>query len=142
MAALDGALAFTRMDGVAKLVGDNLKLNVPRPLNEFFQVTMRRTKRAGGFSLGGFQRGEQVAAAGHDSHAPSASTGNRLDDDRITNRFSGGERLLVGVDGVRASGQNRKTQSIHLPAGSGLVPHQTNGFGRRTNEFDPAGFAN
>src|SRR6266571_180133 len=142
MATLDGALPFTKMDRVSKLVCDNLKLNVPRPLDELFQVAMWHAKRADSFRLGRFQGGEQLAAAPNDAHASSASTGNRLDDHRITNRFGDCNGLFVRVNGVRASGQNQKPKPVHLPAGAGLVPHQANGFGRRTDEFDLAGLTN
>ena len=139
MATLDRALPFSKMDRVSKLVSDYLKLNVPRPLDELFQVAMWRAKRAEGFRLGRFQSGEQLAAASNDAHASPASAGNSLNDHRIPNRFGDCNGLFVRVNGVRASGQNQKPKPVHLPAGAGLVPHQANGFGRRTDEFDLAG---
>ena len=142
MTALDRALPLAGVDRVSKLVSNNLKLDVPRPLDELFQIAMRRTKRAARFRLGRLECGQQVVAAANDSHAAPASTRDRLDDHWITNRIGGGKGLLVVLNGVRASRQNWKPKPIHLPAGADLVSHQANGFRRGTNEFDPADLAN
>src|SRR5439155_20380474 len=106
MATLDGALPFTKMDRVSKLVSDNLKLDVPRPLDELFQVAMWHAKRADSFRLGRFQGGEQLAAAPYDAHASSASTGNRLDIHRITIRLVDCNGLFVRVNVVCCFGQH------------------------------------
>ncbi len=79
MAALERAFAFAKMDHVAVLVAQHLKLDVPRFLNQLFHVDVRAAEGLLGFRSRGVKGGNQLALRAHHAHAASASSLGRLD---------------------------------------------------------------
>src|SRR6185436_18012308 len=123
MPALNRALALSEVDDVAVLVRHDLKLNVPRALDEFFDVAMRHSERTRRLSLRHFQCGQQITAIADDSHPAAAASGNRFDDDWISNGFRSRNRLIFAVNRSLASRQDRQSESLHFGASARLVAH-------------------
>ena len=82
MPALDGALAFAQVNGVAVTVGDDLDLDMPGLGHVLLDVDGGVAEgRAGGVGGGG-EGGNQVVLALHDLHADAAAAPAGLDDHR------------------------------------------------------------
>src|SRR5687767_2491511 len=103
MPPLDGALAFAEVDGVPVFVRHDLKLDVTRPLDEFFDITMRYAKGVCGLCLCSLESSQQLCAIVDDAHAATTSAGNSLDDHRISDGFRRGDGFLIGMNCVFAS---------------------------------------
>ena len=80
MPALNRALAFKQRSHVAVLVGQHLKLDVPRLLNELLHVQFAVTKSIGRLRIGRMKEIWQFLGVAHNSHAAPAAPGLRLQD--------------------------------------------------------------
>ena len=71
--ALDGAFALAQNFHVAMVVGENLKLDVARILDQLLHVHIAVGKRRGGFGLGLRHQVRQFLGAAHHAHAAAAA---------------------------------------------------------------------
>ena len=73
MTALNRALPLEEVDDVAVRVGKDLDLDVPRALDQPFDVERAVAERGGGFAPRGSDRFERVLVFGNDAHALAAT---------------------------------------------------------------------
>ena len=67
MAALDAAFTFAQVDCVTVFVRQNLKLDVARAFEQFFQVDGSITKRSLSFTMRRRQRGYQLSGIAYNA---------------------------------------------------------------------------
>ncbi|MNH15578.1 hypothetical protein D3C79_751930 [compost metagenome] len=136
VAPLDRAVALEQVHDVAEAVAENLRLDVFRVDDAFFQEHFRRTKGLGRFgdhpreSL--FQLFTTVAA----TNTTAATTGSGLEHHRITDAVAFEQRFMDVGDVALGARGDRHAGLDHAAAGFGLVTHAANDFRRRANEFD------
>ena len=88
MAALAGAIALTKVNGIAVLIRNDLDFNMPGVFEIFLQVNRGIAESTAGFLPGQLQGIVQMGLGVHHAHATSTTAGRRLDDDRVTH-FAG-----------------------------------------------------
>ena len=82
MTPLDGALALAQADHVPVLVGQDLELDVARPLDIFFHVEIAVAERPRGFA-DAWRNKPALLFAADNAHAASAASRRRFDNHRI-----------------------------------------------------------
>src|SRR5438093_9181395 len=141
MPPLNGTLALSQMNGVAVLVGHDLKLNVAGALDVFLDVAVGDAESADRFGLRRLQGHRKLILAVNDAHATSAAAGCRLYYDRIANLIGNGHALTLAADRTRTARQDRQAKLSNFGSRPGLVSHQPDAVGRWADELDPARFA-
>ncbi len=136
MAALDGALPFAQVDGVAMHVGQDLKFNVACAFDQALDVNPSIAECAFGFAAGGCQRPGEVFGPVHGAHSLASSAGDGFDQQRETDfPFGSRDDVLVAQIRLRA-GDNRHACFFDSLTRRLLVAHRRNRVGRRANEDD------
>src|SRR5579871_2497708 len=109
MATLDGAIALTQMNRVTALVGEDLKLYMPRVLEIFFQVHRTRVERRLALTACERKHPQQFLLVAHHPHALAAAAGCSLDKDRHsrTNHDAPGARLVAHQADVTRLGTDK-----------------------------------
>ena len=139
VAALHGAVALAQVHDVAVVVGQHLKFDVPRLLQELLHVNL-------GIAEGGQRLGlrdadgiEQRGVGVHHAHAAAAAAARGLDDDRIAD-FLGDAEILIDIGAQRPIGARHagNARRLHDLDGRDLVAHQADGFGARPDENEAA----
>ena len=136
MAPLDRAFALKEHLDIPVLVRQYLKLDMPRPLNEFLHVHLAvaegicRLLRSRRIQI------RQLLSRSHNPHPASAATSLGLQNHRITNLIRPLERVLgIGNNSIR-SRQNRHLGLLHRLARFFLLAHQARHLRRRAYELD------
>ena len=137
VAALRRTVALEQMHGVAVGVGEDLDLDMARPLQIALDQHAVVAERGCGLLPGGPKCGGEIAGGGHDPHAAPAAAGNRLDDDREADAggLVGKEVGLLTLAVVTR--QQRHGGFFHQRLGRGFRSHGAHRRGRRTDEDDP-----
>jgi hypothetical protein len=91
--ALHRALAFTEVDTMAMLVGEDLNLDVARTLDELLEIDLSGTKGTLGFAGGGGESSLQILRPMDGAHSFAASAGGGFEHDGITDA----ERNVVSL---------------------------------------------
>jgi hypothetical protein len=94
VAPLHGAVALAQMNDVALAVSQDLKFDVPRPLQEFLHVDLVVAERGARLGLGDADGVQQRGFGVHDAHAAAAAAAGGLDDHRIAD-VAGHAQVLV-----------------------------------------------
>ncbi len=121
------------MNDIAVAVAKHLHLDVTRRQDVFLDQHMVIAERSRRFALARGQSVQEVLALFDQTHPLAATTGNGLDQNRITNLIGFGfqeVRLLVLAHIARRYGYAR---FVHQLLGGVLQAHGRDGFGQRTD---------
>ncbi|MNI38878.1 hypothetical protein D3C73_930380 [compost metagenome] len=138
VAALDRAVTFEQVHHVAEAVAKNLRFNVLRIDDTFFQEHFRRTKSLGGFGNDTWESLFEFFTAVAATNAATATTGSGLEHHRVTDAIAFGQGFFDARHVAFSARGHRYTGLDHAATGFGLVAHAANHFSRRANELDPA----
>ena len=137
MPALQAALALAQVDDVAVLVGEDLDLDVPRPLHVPLQQQGVVAERGPCLPARRGDRRGQLRRRGHQPHALAAASGGRLDQQRVADLIRGVGQVRVGrrLPGLLAvTGQHRHSGGQDRGLGPDLVAHRLDRGGGRADE--------
>src|SRR5882672_5177572 len=139
VAALHGTVALPQVHHVAVIVGEHLKLDMARLLEELLHVNLRVTERGERLRLGDADGVQQRCVGMHHAHAAAAAAAGGLDDDRIADVLGDAEIFvdIIAERPIRA-GHAGDARGLHDLDGGHLVAHQANGFGAGTHEDEAA----
>src|ERR1039458_1821612 len=112
MTALNRALAFKERPHAAVLVGQNLKFNMARILDKFFQVQIAIAKSAGRLAESRLEEIGQLLRVANDSHAAPATAGLGLQYHREANLRGPLPRLFRRDKNPVGTGQDRKASWV------------------------------
>ena len=87
MPPLDGAFALAENLDIAVLIGQHLKLDVPRRFHKFLHVHVAAGERGRRFRLRLRKQAGRSAVLAHNAHAAPAASGRRFQHHRITDCF-------------------------------------------------------
>src|SRR5579862_3662354 len=136
IATLDGTLAFEAVDDVAVLVPEDLDFNVARRRDIAFDQERVVAEGASGFAAGRRQRRGELAGFVHDAHSFAATTGRRLDQQRVADVT----RVPFDLGVVQSGGAEPGNHRYAGGGGDGLrldlAAHATDGGGGRPDERD------
>ena len=135
VAALERAVAFAEVDGVAVFVGQYLDFDVARGFEEFFHVHHVVAKGLARFGFGEAYGIDDFVSAAHDAHATTAAAASGFDDDGIADALGGGADF-VRICRQRAVGAGNAgdARGFHGFDGFDFVAHHADGFGARADE--------
>src|ERR1700743_496022 len=134
--ALDAAVAFAEDFHVAVLVGKQLKFNVPRRADIFFEIYVRARKRCARLLLCLGKKRRQIFGLVDNAHTASAAARGGFQDDGITDLLRGLQGFFSAGKSAGGTGQNRNAVLFHDGAGAFLDAHGRNHVGGRADEFD------
>ena len=139
VAALHGAIALGKVDGVAVFVGEHLDFDVARALQVAFHIDHRVAERRACFGFGHFDGLDEVFFFLDHAHTASAAATRCFDNHGITDFVGGFEDFggIVGQGAVR-TGNARYARFNHRVFGGNFVAHQADSFGFGADE-DEAG---
>ena len=141
MPPLDRALALAQAHHIAVLVGQHLKLDVPRMLDVLLHVEIAVAERARRLRLRRLEQPRQFLFVADDAHAASAAARRGLHDHRKADLPRPLHRLAVGSDDSIRARQNRHARLLHRGARFFFFAHQPHHFRPRPDELDAAGLA-
>ncbi len=134
--SLQRAVAFTKMDRIAVIIGEHLHLDMARPGEILFQVNRIAAEMDLGLVAGKGNRFAETGRAFHDLHAASAAAGRRLDQHRVADVFGKAEGFLDISQRVVGSRHHGYAEFLHLRLRRQLVAHQPDMIRRRSDEAD------
>ena len=141
VAALQRTVALVKMDHPAAAVAEHLDLDMTRIGDEFLDQDAIIAEAFRALALAAVQRREKVRSRLDLAHALAATTGDRLDQNRITDPAGfGGEMVRVLVFAVIAW-RDRHAGFFHQGLGAVLQTHRPNRIGRRSDKDDVVGGA-
>src|SRR5712672_687266 len=121
VAALDGAIAFVKMEQVAMMVGENLYFEVTRARQILFQENGSIAESGARFALGFFEHGIELRGIMNDTHAAAAAAHRRFHDDGVANFACYWLRLRRRLDGILGSGKHRNARRSGQASSSGFI---------------------
>src|SRR5258708_7282538 len=124
------------MDAVAIFIGEHLNLNMPRMLNEPFDINVPVLKSRGGFRRSSLQRMPEFILTVYDGHAPSTAPRRGFYDHGKPNLARYFNRFFFRIQRFSAAGNNWDSGRFHGAPGFNLVAHQLNDAGPRPDELD------
>ena len=139
MPALERTVPLPEVADIAEAVGDDLQLDVARPLEVTLHVDGVVAEGGLGLRPGGRDRLGEVLLGPCDLHAPSTAAGRGLDQDREADFPGRGEGLFLGRDGAIGPGHHRDPGFPHRLLGGDLVAHHGDVLGKRANEGEAVG---
>ena len=136
VAALNGAIAFAKVNHLAVLITDNLYLDMAGFLDVFLHVHAIVTEGSSGFLTGRIPGCFEVFFFPNDTHTTTTTTGSSLKNYRILNLL--GNFLSVGnvVEQAFRARNGRHSGQLHGFFGHRLIAHFLNLLGRCPDEFD------
>ena len=141
VATLDRTLALPQRHDVPVLIGQHLKLNVPRLLDELLHVEVAIAEGVSRLGVCRLEEARQFFFRADDAHAAPASTRGGLEDNRIADRLRPLQRLALTLDHALRPGQDRHLGLFHGHARLFLFAHQPRHLRRRSDELDVRGAA-
>ena len=137
MPPLHGAVAFEEVHQPPMLVAEELHLDVPGPLDEFFDKHTRAAEGCLAFALRAFQCHSQFVLAAHDAHPPAAAAMGSFEHHRPAEIL--GDRKGIGETGhrLRAAGEDWHPSLLGEAAGSGFVAEGAQELDARPDKLDP-----
>ena len=136
VAALHAAVALEEVDHVARRVGEDLHLDVPRVLDEALDEDGAVAERRGGLGPSPRERRLELARVSDDAHPAPSAAHRGLDDERVAGLAREGLRLLEGRHGPVGAGDGGDAGLVGEGARGGLVAERAQHVGRRTDERD------
>jgi len=134
VAALDGAFPVRDIDGLAVIVGQDLKLDVPGLGEILLNVDGVVSKGAPGHGLRGGEGGHQLLFALNYLHAYAAPSCRRLEDDGVAYGVGDLGGYVRIADALLDAGDNRHSGVLHGLAGGDLGAHGIYGRGWGADE--------
>src|SRR5690242_9274169 len=113
MPPLNGALPLEEVERVSMIVRKDLHFDVPRPLDQPFDVkraVAERAKRFASRRTDGFE--ESIAGRGH-AHALAAAARGRFDENWKSDRSSGRREACIGLIVGRAARDDWYAGALH-----------------------------
>ena len=129
------------MHAVAVPVGEDLDLDVPRPLEILLEQHAVVAEGRRGLALAGRERGGELGGRGDDAHPLAAAARRRLDEDRVSNaigRLLQERRILVVAVVAR---DERYAGLFHDGLRGALRAHRADRRGGRADEDDTRALA-
>ena len=136
MPPLHRAVALAKMDRVAVLVAEDLEFNVTRAREILLDVHLAVAERRQRLRTRELERAREIVLVLRDAHPLPATAGRRLDDDREADLARETDRFLRILHRSRRSRDDRHADVGHCLTSGGLVAHDPNLLGRRTDEGD------
>src|SRR5690606_6083808 len=141
VAALQRAVAFEQVHGIAVRIAEHLHLDVARRRHVFFNQHAAVAEGGLGLAASTGQRGGEVGGAFDPAHTFAAAAGARLDEYRVADLGGAtGEELVVLLLAVVA-GDDRHPGLFHQALGGLLQAHGGDRRCRGTDEDDAGGVA-
>ncbi len=141
MSALNRTFALSETHDIAVLVGQNLKLDVPRILDVLLHVEVAIAERSRRFRLRRLEQSRQFFFVADDAHAAPAAAGRGLHNHREADLLRPLDRFALGGDDSIRTRQDRHTCLLHRSASFFLLAHQAHDFRPRADELDLAHLA-
>ena len=136
MAALQRAIAFTKVNGIALTVAQNLDFNVARLFEIFFEIDGIVAESGLGLGLGRVQRIEQICFRARDFHAASTTARCSLYENRKTDLAGHAHGLFIVGNAALRSRNAGNAQSQCRALGFDLVAHNADMFRLGADESD------
>src|ERR1043165_884161 len=124
------------MHNLAVFIAKNLDLNVMRILDKLLDIHVTITKCLLSLHLCGVVSLHQAHVVMRRAHTTTTTTGNRLDDNGISNLSSYFKCLLIVLDNAGATRRDRNTDFTSGFTGDSFIAHHANGGGFRTDKLD------
>src|SRR5687768_12018728 len=136
MSSLNRAFTFAKVNDSIKVIPQHLELDVARMFEIFLEIDFGIPKRAIGFASGCLIGTAKLGFVVADPHPASPTAGGGLQNDGESDLSRDVERLIHRMERAITSRKNRHTALLrHLP-GLGLIAHESDRFGGRTNECE------
>ena len=132
--ALDGTIAFVKMDDIPVLVPKHLNLDVLGMRDVLLEEHGGIAKGAPGFGLSLVQQTFQVRRLGHHPHPAASATERRFDNQREADFARRFERLFTIGQRLFRARQSRHIDTLGQGARGGLVSHLLQQFRPRTDK--------
>ncbi len=123
VAALDGAIAFAQVNGVAVLVAENLDFDVARGFEEFFDVDGVVAEIRGGLGPCGFEGLLEIVRMADDLHSLAAAAAGSFNEDREAHALGDFQAFCCAVHAAVRAGDDGKAEFLHGLLGADLVAH-------------------
>ena len=137
VSALDGAVTLVEMNVVAKLIAEDLDLDVPWLGDVLLDEDAVVGEGLEGLSLAGLKRLHEFVSVPDDSHALASSAGNCLDQHRILHLVGLLEEIIGILFLAVVARHNWNVGSRHDLLGFALAAHRGDGRRRRPDELYP-----
>ena len=143
--ALDRAVSFAQVDGVAVTICEYLNFHVPGLNHGFFEDQFVVAEGLLGFRPGPFDVVGQFGFALNQAHAAASTAGGGFDHQREADVFGGGDQFVVAgtvtFDRALITGHDGYAGFLHGDFGAPFAAHQFDGRGGRANEHQAGVFA-
>ena len=116
-------------------IGEDLNLDVPRPIQVFLEVHRPVAKGGAGFGGGLLQCGREPVPPVDPPHPLAASSGGRFEEDGVPHFQSRPICLVRIAHRVRSARNNGHSGGEHPSTGFRLVAHRSDGRGRRADKY-------
>src|SRR5256885_8881906 len=120
VAPLNRALAFSQIDDVAMLIGQDLHFNMSWIEQRFLEVDFAISEGPPGFTLCSFQRRAKFFLRVHQTHPFTAAACCRLEHHGVADSRSHSSSLLNRIHSAGSTVDKRNTFLFHGLAGAGL----------------------
>ncbi len=136
MPALQRAIAFAEMNGLAVSVAQNLDFDMARLFKKFFEIDRIIAESGLGLGPRRFDRGGKIMRRARDFHAASAAARRRLYKNRKTQRPGDDRRLLIAGDRAGRARHAGNTKPDCRRFGLDLIAHEPDMLRFRPHESD------
>ncbi len=136
MATLDAALALAQGHHAPVRVGEDLNLDVPRPLEILLEVHLAGAERLERLAAGRLERRPQLPLLTHEPHPLPSAPRRRLEQHRVAEPCGLGARLHHAAQRLGRAGDDGHPGRLHAAARGGLVTHGADRLGRRPDEHE------
>ncbi len=134
MAALDRAIALAQPHAVAIVVGEDLDLDVPGPVDGALEIHRCVTKGGASFAHPLTKCGFEVLRIRHHAQAFAATTGHGFERDRKPNVRCRFAHVVDRSERLQSPRHDRYSRRLHEFAGFRLETQVAHGPGRRSDE--------
>ena len=139
MAALHRAVPLEQRDAGPVLVGHDLHLDVPGPLDVALEEHRPVAERRGGLPVGTLDGLREIGCGSDDPHPAPAATRAGLDQDRVADALARSGQVGRGQPGRVDAGQAGHPGADHQRLRRQLVAHGRDGAHRRADPGEPRG---
>src|SRR6266850_5756226 len=133
---LDAAFAFPEADYLSVLVAKHLEFDVPRMLQKFFRINVRRAESLLRLAARRLVSGQKFILLAHHAHAAAASASGGFQNQRIPDPRRLFRKLLLPFYDAFAAGNRGQTGGLHFAPRAVLFSHHFDDFRPRPDEGD------